>query len=132
MSSLHGIPILIKDNTATDLLLGMETTIKSLAFNGPVTPRNTVIVDKHIAAGAIVIGKASLSEWSYLKGNGIHCEWSALAGQGQSSYVRGGFQDDDTPRGHSTLEGSSSGSAISITTSFTPLIVRTETIGSPD
>ena len=41
------------------------------------------------------------------RGSALDCGWSAVGGQGQSAYVRGGFRPDDTFAGHSVsiLEG---------------------------
>lgn len=62
MNPLHGIPILLKDNIGT--ADSMQTTAGALALED-VRP----IFDSDIAvrlreAGAIILGKASLSEWA--------------------------------------------------------------------
>ncbi|KAM0335643.1 hypothetical protein ACHAQA_000692 [Verticillium albo-atrum] len=58
------------------------------------------------------------------------CGWSAVGGQSQSAYARGGLQEDDTPGGHSNPGGSSSGPAIAVSAGFAPLAIGTETAGS--
>lgn len=108
----------------------MDTTCGSLALVGSITPGNARIIDRLVDAGAIILGKASLSEWAYFKGEGIPCGWNAVLGQGQSPYVRGGWQPNDTPLGHSTPGGSSSGSAISVAAGFAPIAIGSETCGS--
>ncbi|KAI9180684.1 hypothetical protein LWI28_007213 [Acer negundo] len=96
---LHGIPILVKDNIATKDK--MNTTAGSFALLGSIVPRNAFVVTKLIEAGAIILGKASLSEWA----NARHIPngWCARSGQGRNPYV---LSADPS--------GSSSGSAISV------------------
>lgn len=100
--ALHGIPILVKDNIATEPGLGMNTTAGSFALRitavtlgrlivvGSIVPRDAAVIDKLRKAGAIIIGKANLSELSNFKGN-ITNGWSARGGQTQSAYVVGGY-----------------------------------------
>ena len=78
---LHGIPILVKDNIATKDK--MNTTAGSFALLGSIVPRNAFVVTKLIEAGAIILGKASLSEWANARliPNG----WCARSGQGRVS-----------------------------------------------
>ena len=100
--ALHGVPILVKDNIATDPRLGMNTTAGSFAFCmnkrvlglivvGSVVPRDATVVEKLREAGAIIIGKSSLTELSNFKGNNSN-GWSARGGQTQSAYVKGGYK----------------------------------------
>ncbi|TKY59922.1 carbon-nitrogen ligase, with glutamine as amido-N-donor [Spatholobus suberectus] len=63
LSALHGIPILLKDNIATKDK--MNTTAGSLALLGSVVPRDAGVVTRLRKAGAIILGKATLSEWSH-------------------------------------------------------------------
>ena len=78
-SLLHGIPILIKDNIATDDQ--MQTTAGSLALVGSRVPRDAFIVQRLRQAGAIILGKTSLSEWSNIKSeNATRDGWSARGG----------------------------------------------------
>lgn len=100
LGPLHGIPILIKDNIATPKALGMGTTGGAVALIGS-EPNGARIVDKLLEAGAIVYGKATLSELGYFKGKNIPCGWSAAAGQSKSAYVRGGLDPNDSIGGHS-------------------------------
>ncbi|GMN48688.1 hypothetical protein TIFTF001_017857 [Ficus carica] len=78
-SRLHGIPVLVKDNIATKDK--MNTTAGSFALLGSVVPRDTGVVAKLRKAGAIILGKASLSEWSGFRGRAPP-GWSARGGQG--------------------------------------------------
>ena len=129
-SALHGIPILIKDNMATDSQLKLDTTAGSFALVGAQPKKNARVVDMLLSAGAIIIGKTNLSELSFFKGSALDCGWSAVGGQTQSAYVRGGFLKDDTFAGHSNPGGSSSGSAVSVSAGYAPVSLGTETEGS--
>jgi len=81
LSRLHGIPILVKDNIATKDKL--NTTAGSFALLGSVVPRDAGVVTKLREAGAIILGKATLSEWSNYRSNGAPSGWSARGGQGK-------------------------------------------------
>ncbi|MCJ1311431.1 hypothetical protein MMC25_005102 [Agyrium rufum] len=119
-----------KDNIATDPSLGMDTTAGSTAFVGSKPKKSADLVERLLEAGMIIIGKANLSELSYYKGKELLCGWSAVGGQGQSAYVRGGIDPEDTFAGHSNPGGSSSGSGISVSAGLAPLSIGTETQGS--
>lgn len=81
LPKLHGIPILVKDNIATKDKL--NTTAGSYALLGSVVPRDAGVVSKLRTAGAIILGKSTLSEWSYARGNNLPSGWSARGGQGK-------------------------------------------------
>ncbi|KAF4347329.1 hypothetical protein G4B88_028834 [Cannabis sativa] len=115
-SKLHGIPILVKDNIATKDK--MNTTAGSLALLGSVVPRDAGVVAKLKKAGAIILGKASLTEWSAFRAY-IPNGWSARGGQGVNPYDK-----TETPC------GSSSGSSISAAANFATVTLGTETDGS--
>ncbi|MCJ1349375.1 hypothetical protein MMC31_007615 [Peltigera leucophlebia] len=129
LGPLHGVPILVKDNIATPKGLGMGTTGGAVALIGS-EPDGAPIVDRLLEAGAIIYGKATLSELGYFKGKNIRCGWSATAGQSQSAYVRGGLDWSDSIGGHSNPLGSSSGCAIAVSAGLAPIAVGTETDGS--
>ena len=63
---LHGIPILVKDNIATDD--NMQTTAGSLALVNSHVPADAVIIQQLRAAGAVILGKANLGEWANFRG----------------------------------------------------------------
>ncbi|KAL2064595.1 hypothetical protein VTL71DRAFT_3732 [Oculimacula yallundae] len=121
---LHGIPIIVKDNIMTDWELGMGTTCGAEALVN-AKARNAPIIDKLLQAGALIIAKANLSV-SF----GIMTGWSAVGGQTQTPYVRGGYKEGDKILGHSTPCGSSSGSAAAVAAGFAPLTIATESDGS--
>ena len=123
---LHGIPVLLKDNIATNDT--METTAGSLALVGSRVPRDAPIVGRLRAAGAVVLGKANLSEWANFRGlvpqavkdAGLHLNgWSA----------RGGFTRNPYDLGWDPC-GSSSGSAVAVAANLCTLAIGTETDGS--
>ncbi|XP_062177291.1 probable amidase At4g34880 isoform X1 [Alnus glutinosa] len=116
LSPLHGIPILLKDNIATKDKL--NTTAGSYALLRSVVPRDSGVATKLRKAGAIILGKASLSEWSHFRSNNAPSGWSGRGGQGKSPYTMG----DPC--------GSSSGSAISVAANMAAMSVGTETDGS--
>ncbi|KAJ5162975.1 Amidase [Penicillium coprophilum] len=127
---LHGIPILVKDNIATGPELALPTTCGSLALVGSKPRKNASLIDRLVAAGAIILGKANLSEWAWYRSDLADSGWSAVGGQTQSPYVRGGFLENDTSGGHSNPGGSSSGSAVAVAAGFCPVSIGTETMGS--
>ncbi|XP_058731772.1 probable amidase At4g34880 [Vicia villosa] len=116
LSRLHGIPILVKDNIATKDKL--NTTAGSYALLGSVVPRDAGVVTKLRKAGAIILGKATLSEWSHYRSVDAPSGWSARGGQGKNPYTLG----DPC--------GSSSGSAISVAANLVTVSLGTETDGS--
>ncbi|GLT42899.1 hypothetical protein SLA2020_168760 [Shorea laevis] len=82
---LHGIPILLKDNIATKDKL--NTSAGSFALLGSVVPRDAGVVKKLREAGAIILGKASMSEWAHFGSFNAPNGWSARGDQGQNPYV---------------------------------------------
>lgn len=117
-SALHGIPVLLKDNIDTaDKLL---TTAGSLALvDAPVPESDATLVKQLRDAGAVILGKANLSEWANFRSSNSSSGWSACGGQTRNPYVL-----DRTPC------GSSSGSAVAVAVNLTTVAVGTETDGS--
>ncbi|KAI0292041.1 amidase signature enzyme [Multifurca ochricompacta] len=115
---LHGIPILLKDNIATHVSDGMNTTAGSFALLGSVPPRDATVVAKLRAAGAISLGKANLCEWAHSRGN-LPSGFSGRGGQSTSPY----FPLADPL-------GSSSGSGIASAIGLATATLGTETDGS--
>jgi amidase len=117
LGPLHGIPILVKDNIATDDK--METTAGSLALVGSVVPADATVVARLRRAGAVILGKANLSEWANFRGFAPFEGWSA----------RGGFTRDPYKLGLNP-SGSSSGSAVAAAANLATATIGTETDGS--
>src|SRR5438105_4220978 len=114
---LHGIPILVKDNVATRDR--MQSTAGSLALVGVSPPRDAFLVERLRAAGAVLLGKANLSEWANFRSTHSSSGWSGRGGQCRNPYAL-----DRTP------SGSSSGSAVAVAASLCAVAIGTETDGS--
>ncbi|KAL9114672.1 MAG: hypothetical protein Q9227_001350 [Pyrenula ochraceoflavens] len=127
---LHGIPILIKDNIDTDPALGLGTTAGSFSLLHARPRQSAPLVRSLLAAGAIVLGKANLSEFAWILGDCNPCGWSAVGGQTQSAYVSEPWHAPEPCSAHSNCGGSSSGSAVSVSAGFAPVSIGTETGGS--
>src|SRR5581483_3928890 len=82
---LHGIPILLKDNIAT--ADRMETTAGSLALLGSRPARDAFVAQRLREAGALILGKANLSEWANFRSTTSSSGWSARGGQALNPYV---------------------------------------------
>src|SRR3954468_6212066 len=112
---LLGIPIIVKDNVDTT---GMPTTAGSWALAGSMPP-DAFIAARLKAAGAIIIGKANLSEWANFRSGPSSSGWSGIGGQTNMPYVL-----DRNPC------GSSSGSGVAAAADLAVAAVGTETDGS--
>ena len=114
---LHGIPILLKDNIAT--ADKMETTAGALALVGARPREDSTIARQLRQGGAVILGKASMSEWAYFKSTPGSSGWSSRSGQARNPYVL-----------NRTPCGSSSGSAIAVAANLVTVSIGTETDGS--
>jgi amidase len=114
---LHGIPIALKESIATTD--EMETTAGSLALLGSRPQQEALVVRNLREAGAVILGKANLSEWANFRSSSSSSGWSARGGQVRNPYVL-----DRSPC------GSSSGSAVAVSANLVTVAVGTETDGS--
>ena len=114
---LHGIPILLKDNV--DTADSMTTTAGSLALEGSIPLQDAFIAAKLRSAGAVLLGKANLSEWANIRSTHSSSGWSGRGGQAKNPYVL-----DRNPC------GSSSGSAGAVSANLCAGASGTETDGS--
>jgi amidase len=114
---LHGIPVLVKDNI--DTADRMTTTAGSLVLEGSVPPRDAHVAARLREAGAVILGKANLSEWANFRSSRSVSGWSARGGQCRNPYAL-----DRNPC------GSSSGSGVAVSANLAPIAVGTETDGS--
>jgi amidase len=81
----------------------MATTAGSFALLNSIPSSDATVITKLRLAGAIILGKTTMTELGSLKSSVQKMGQSARGGQGQSAYVAGG-----DPR------GTSSGSAIAV------------------
>jgi amidase len=113
---LHGEPILLKDNIES---LRLPTTAGSLALADNVTGRDAPLVVALRSEGAVILGKANLSEWANFRSKHSSSGWSAVGGQ-----TRNAVDPARTPC------GSSSGSAVAVALAYVDVAIGTETSGS--
>lgn len=116
LGPLHGIPILIKNNIATDDL--MNNTAGSFALRGAKQGDST-IASKLRKAGAVILGKTNLSQWANYRSNNSTNGWSAYGGQTNGVYYP---QQDPS--------GSSSGSGVASAIGLALGSLGSETSGS--
>lgn len=115
---LHGIPVLVKDNIATGDT--MQTTAGSMALVGSRPPGDAPVVARLREAGAVILGKANLSEWANWRSL-----WSATSGWS----ARGGLTMNPYLLSWDS-SGSSSGSAVGAAANLCAGALGTETDGS--
>ncbi len=114
--AIFGIPVLLKDNINTK---DIPTTAGSVALQNNQT-EDAFIVQQLKKNGALILGKANLSEWAYFFCGDCPSGYSAIGGQTLNPYGRK-FLDTG---------GSSSGSAVAVAANFVPAAVGSETSGS--
>ncbi len=114
---LHGIPVVLKANI--DTADRMATSAGSLALAEHIAAEDAFIVQRLRDAGAVIIGKANLSEWANFRSTKSSSGWSSVGGQTLNPY--------DLRRSPC---GSSSGSAVAVAANLTAIAVGTETDGS--
>ncbi len=116
---LHGIPVLLKDNIDTGDKL--HTSAGSLLLKDSYAKKDAFLVKKLRNAGAIILGKANMSEWSFFMSlYGIPNGYSSRGGQVLNPYGPERFD----------VGGSSSGSAAAVAAHLATVAVGTETSGS--
>lgn len=115
--TLRGMPLLLKDNINT---VDMPTTAGAAVLIGNQTSQNAKIVNNLRQEGAVILGKANLSEWAYFFCGDCPSGYSAVGGQTLNPYGRRSL---DTG-------GSSSGSGVAVAANFAVAAIGTETSGS--
>jgi amidase len=111
------VPILLKDNIESDD--GTATTAGSLALRDNITKRDAPIVRRLTDAGAVILGKANLSEWANFRSIRSISGWTPIGG-----LVRNPYSLDRTAC------GSSAGSGAAVAAGLATMAVGTETDGS--
>jgi amidase len=107
---LHGIPIVLKANI--DTADQMFTSAGSLALANHSPPQDAFIVKRLRDAGAVILGKANLSEWANFRSTRSSSGWSSVGGQTLNPY--------DTARSPC---GSSSGSGVAVSANLTVVAI---------
>ena len=114
---MHGIPVTVKDNINTGDK--MHTSGGSLALADSYAPEDASVIRKLREAGAIIIGKSNMTEFANFMAENMPNGYSSRGGQVLNPY-------DNTK----DPSGSSSGSAVAVTSNFCTAAVGTETDGS--
>jgi amidase len=133
---LFGIPVILKDNIDTE---DLPTTAGSLALEGSFPKSDAFVTRKLLDAGAIIIGKATMTEFANFLTNGMPAGYSSLGGYGYNPYdprpdprpdldALGRRLNDGRPV--LTPGGSSSGPGIAVASNLAAIGVGTETSGS--
>ncbi len=125
-SALHGIPVLLKDNIDT---FDLPTTAGSLALETSIPPNDAFITQQLRDAGAVILGKANLTEYANFLANGMPAGYSSLGG-----YVFNPYNPVPLPGGDGrpilSPGGSSAGSAAAVAANLTTVSIGTKTSGS--
>ena len=114
---LLGIPVLLKDNLDTGDK--MQTTAGSFVLFGTPATQDSTVAARLRAAGAVILGKTTLSEWANFRSFFSTSGWSGRGGLAHNPYSL-----------DRNACGSSSGSAAAESANFTALSIGTETDGS--
>ena len=123
---LAGIPILVKDNIATGD--AQPTTAGSLALEGARARDDATLVKLLREAGAVILGKANLTEFSNMLAIDMSHGFSSLGGQVKNPYAPAPMDDHGIPI--VTPGGSSAGSAVAVAAGLCAASIGTETSGS--
>lgn len=114
---LHGIPVLLKDNiNSRD---SMPTTAGAIPMKDSYPGTDSPLAAQLREAGALILGKANLSEWANFHSSYSSSGWSGIGGQTRNPY--------DPTRNPC---GSSSGSAVAVAANLCVVAIGTETNGS--
>ena len=81
---LHGIPVVLKANI--DTADQMATSAGSLALADHAPAEDAFLVKRLRNAGAVILGKANLSEWANFRSTRSSSGWSSVGGQTRNPY----------------------------------------------
>ena len=121
---MFGIPILIKDNVN---VVGMPTTAGSVALADNYAPYDATLITKLKASGAVILGKANLTEFANYIALNMPTGFSSLGGQVRNPYRPVQLLGDTLPLRPS---GSSAGSGAGASAALAAVTIGTETSGS--
>lgn len=114
---LHGVPVLLKDNIDTHDKMPNTGGSRALMNSFPAT--DSKVAQKLREAGAVILGKANLSEWANFRSDYSSSGWSGIGGQTNNPYII-----------NRNPCGSSSGSGVAVSANLCMLAIGTETNGS--
>ena len=114
---MHGVPVILKDNIDTHDR--MPNTAGATVLRNSFPDKDSFIAAKLREAGAVILGKANLSEWANFRADVSSSGWSGVGGQTKNPYVL-----DRNPC------GSSSGSGVAVSANLCMIAIGTETNGS--
>ena len=123
---LAGIPMLVKDNIATGDK--QPTTAGSLALEGARAKDDATVVKLLRDAGAVILGKANLTEFANILAIDMPSGYSSLGGQVKNPYAPTLMDDRGIPV--VLPGGSSSGPAVAVAAGLCAASIGTETSGS--
>lgn len=123
---LDGVPVALKDIVDT---FDLPTTGGAWALKDSIPSDDAFITRKLREAGAIIIGKLTLSEFANFIGQGLPAGYSGYGGYGFNPYDPGPLEGGDG-RAKLSPGGSSSGSGIAAAANLAALTIGTETSGS--
>lgn len=115
---LHGIPLLLKDNIGTHDR--MHTSAGSVSLENWIAPKDSFVAEQLRAAGAVLLGKANMTEWANFMSSTMWAGYSS----------RGGLSLNPYGPGELFVGGSSSGSAVAVAADLCAAAIGTETSGS--
>jgi amidase len=113
---MHGIPVLLKDNID---VAGLPTSAGSMALEGSTPDTDAALVTRLRDAGAVLLGKANLTEFANFMADEMPSGYSSLGGQ-----VLNPYDVSLSPC------GSSSGSGAAAALGLATVTVGSETDGS--
>lgn len=114
---LYGIPVLLKDNIDTGDEMPCTAGARAMKDSYPI--QDSPLAAQLRVAGAVILGKANLSEWANFHSNTSSSGWSGLGGQTRNPY--------DLTRNPC---GSSAGSGVAVAANLCVIAIGTETNGS--
>lgn len=112
---LYGIPVLVKDNIN---ITGLPTTAGAAVLRDYEADADAKLITRLKEKGALILGKANLSEWANFMSTESSNGYSAIGGQTKNAF------------GQFDVGGSSAGSAVAVALSLAPISIGTETAGS--